>query len=357
MPSISQLTKRVCRVLGQNPGKFTLQGTNTYLIGERAPFILVDTGEGRSSYLALLEDALRTSFKSDPNNQQPVSSFSDVIITHHHHDHFGGLRDVLGLSRKLWDEMMPFSSTSDATLAYSPPRIHKFRSADHKSETSGVSRREENEEGFSVVLSSLPHGTFSTPKDSADSIVHALLPLQTLQTQDRSCTLSVIHTPGHTPDSIALFLHEERILFTADSVLGHGTAVFEDLAAYLASLHKLLHMRNKDEWAFHNVYPAHGPVVEDGPALIKKYIDHRLEREEQIMDLLRRTHTSPEKGESSSWSIEQLVAVIYKDYPESLWLPAAHSVELHLRKLQFEEKVKFISGDGMQSRWLLSSKL
>lgn len=355
LPNVAQLTKRVCRILGQNPGKFTLQGTNTYLIGERAPFILVDTGEGRPSYLPFLEDALRTSFRSNPNAQQRSPSFSDVIITHHHHDHFGGLQDVLSLSKKLWDEKFTSSSVSES--AYSPPRIHKFKAADYKSETSGASSRDENEEALNIILSSLPRGTFTAPKNSADSVLHTLRSIQILKTQDGSSTLSIIHTPGHTPDSIALYLHEEHILFTADSVLGHGTAVFEDLAAYLASLRKLLEMRDKDEWAFHNVYPAHGPVVEDGPALIKKYIDHRLEREGQILDLLEKTSAVPERDEAGSWSIEELVSVIYKEYPESLWLPAAHGVELHLRKLQSEQRVIFLNGDGMKSRWLLRSKL
>ena len=67
--------------------------------------------------------------------------------------------------------------------------------------------------------------------------------------------LRSFHCPGHTTDHMAFVLEEENAMFTGDNVLGHGTAVFENLAVYLDSLSR---MREQ----FHGrIYPGHvGPI-------------------------------------------------------------------------------------------------
>ncbi|KAJ3549254.1 hypothetical protein NM688_g5198 [Phlebia brevispora] len=97
LPSITRISKNVVRVLGQNPSKFHLQGTNVYLIGQRNPYIIVDTGEGLPEFIPYLEDALQNN--GNPFNPEEVD-VSDIIITHRHLDHTGGLPTVLAMLRK-----------------------------------------------------------------------------------------------------------------------------------------------------------------------------------------------------------------------------------------------------------------
>ena len=125
-------------------------------------------------------------------------------------------------------------------------------------------------------------------------------------------------------------------MFTGDNVLGQGTAVFEDLATYLSSLHRM-----RDQFS-DRAYPGHGPVIEDGRARIKEYIQHRQQREEEVLGVL--------KGAEPARTAMQIVKVIYKDYPEDLHEPAEKGVVQILRKLKGEGKVVMVESEGWRGK-------
>lgn len=153
-------------------------------------------------------------------------------------------------------------------------------------------------------------------------------------------TLRAFHCPGHTTDHTAFILEEEDAMFTADNVLGQGTAVFEDLTTYMKSLDSMSKQFKG------RAYPGHGPVIEDGPAKILEYIKHRKQREQQVLDVLA-------QEKDGGWTSMDIVKVIYKDYPKSLWAPAERGILQILEKLSKEGKVNY---DESKKTWSLSEK-
>ena len=135
-------------------------------------------------------------------------------------------------------------------------------------------------------------------------------------------SLTAVHTPGHASDHLAFFLDGERTLFTGDHVLGRGTTVIAhpdgDMAAYMRSLQIA-----RDLHAV-RLYPGHGPVVDEPDDVLAYYIDHRLERERQVLDAI----------DAGDRSVDQMVKRIYHDVDPVLHPAAALSVRAHLDKLR-----------------------
>jgi hypothetical protein len=76
--------------------------------------------------------------------------------------------------------------------------------------------------------------------------------------------------------------------------------------------------------------PAHGPVIEDPQPLLRGYVEHRREREEQVVAALREGDTSP----------EQIVARVYRGLKESSVPLAVESITSHLLKLERDGRAR-----------------
>ena len=155
-------------------------------------------------------------------------------------------------------------------------------------------------------------------------------------------TLVPVYTPGHASDHLCYYLPEEKALFSGDVILGGSTTVIPagdgDLAEYMASLRQLQTLDIR------RIYPAHGPVIDDAPAKIAEYIEHRMMRERQIL-------TAVGDGRAT---IPEMVAHIYAEVPTTLHKAAASSVESHLRKLQKDGRVQEHVVTDAPSRWALT---
>ena len=68
-------------------------------------------------------------------------------------------------------------------------------------------------------------------------------------------TFVLLHSPGHSPDGIAVYIREDKILFAADTVMPVPYIVDGDAAQMLQSLQSLKNM------ALENVVQGHGEIV------------------------------------------------------------------------------------------------
>ncbi len=142
--------------------------------------------------------------------------------------------------------------------------------------------------------------------------------------------VTCVYTPGHA-DGHLCFEHGGASI-VGDMVAGLGWILIDpvegDMTDYLASLGKLL-ARSATR-----LMPAHGPVIEDGPAKLHEYIAHRTMREDRVAKALA------EIGATADAALADLVPLAYADTPKPLWGLAERSLRAHLDKLVREGRAR-----------------
>jgi glyoxylase-like metal-dependent hydrolase (beta-lactamase superfamily II) len=151
---------------------------------------------------------------------------------------------------------------------------------------------------------------------------------ETIETTDYQ--IQVIHSPGHNAAHLCFYIETEGILFSGDTILGHGTSIISppegDMADYMQTLAILASLDVR------MICPAHGPVIDQGaPERIQWYIAHRRMREERVLAALQ-------QGVSSLSAITRQIytADDYRMHGAGLLPRAERSVLAHLEKLQKE---------------------
>jgi glyoxylase-like metal-dependent hydrolase (beta-lactamase superfamily II) len=264
-----------------NPGPMTGEGNWTYLIGGRHP-VLIDAGVGDASHL----DAIAEAAPSGP---------SLVLVTHAHSDHISGAPAI----KARW----PAARFTKYPWPIRPSTALRVAA-------SNVERRDPDV-GWTWLEDGSIVGTDEGP-------------------------LMALHTPGHAPDHLTLWHADSRTLFVGDMLVQGSTVVIPashggSLALYLRSLERMLQLNPV------RALPAHGPVIDDPAALIQKYIEHRAQREGQVLGAIA----------AGGATVESITTKIYPALMEALVPMARESVLAHLQKLEDEGRVR---RDG--DRWI-----
>jgi glyoxylase-like metal-dependent hydrolase (beta-lactamase superfamily II) len=252
-------------------------GNHTYLlIGTDGSAVLIDAGVGDSRHLDALARALDAGH----------AELRDVIVTHGHPDHASGAPAIARQHRHA------------RFLKYPWP---------------------EEDSRYAVDWQPIHEGDRFAAGDS---------------------TLVALHTPGHSPDHVALWHEENRTAFTGDLVVQGSSVMIHatrggDLSAYLLALERLLALTPV------RLLPAHGPEISSPEPLLRGYLEHRRMREAQVITALQ----------AGRDAVPSIVESIYDGLAPALVPAATENVQAHLQKLKREGRA--VERDG---RWRLSDQ-
>jgi glyoxylase-like metal-dependent hydrolase (beta-lactamase superfamily II) len=277
---------------------------NVFLVRDGGEAAIVDSGFSDDDSFTRRTDLLR---------DLGVARLKYIILTHHHYDHSSGahrLRDALG------GEVVVHRDEERLLL-------------DPGTDFGDMEIPEDQKEARERAKHFMEEAKKAAPEVKlADGDILTVGALH----------LRAVHAPGHTAGHLCVFLEEERVLFAGDNVLGVGTAAISppphgDMAEYIRSLRK---MQSLDADL---LLPGHGPAVKEPNRKIQELIDHRQQREDQIVGLL-------DKGKRD---VKSLLKAIYPELDKRLNGMATGQIISHLHKLQSEGKLK-LEGKGEDTR-------
>jgi glyoxylase-like metal-dependent hydrolase (beta-lactamase superfamily II) len=258
---LEPVATEVRRIVARNPSPFTFIGTGTYVIGS-GEVAVIDPGPDLAEHVEALLAGLAG------------ERVTHILITHTHRDHSPAAAALK-------------AATGAPTWGFGP----------HAGGVRGEPGVEEGGDWDFVPDFSVRDGE---------------------RIAGRGWRFEAVHTPGHTSNHLCFGLEGSGILFSGDHVMGWSTSVISppdgDMAAYMASLDKLLGRPDTVYW------PTHGPAIGEPKRHVRAFIAHRREREAGILDCL-------------SSGVEHIGAIVERLYiglQPGLRRAAGRSVQAHL---------------------------
>lgn len=299
-----QVSPLIRRVIAENPGKFTYRGTGTYIVGS-GDVVVIDPGPRLDSHRDALARAL------------DGHTVRAILVTHCHSDHSPlaeWLKAETGAPTVAFGPHGPIATDDEDDDDLPPPPVDETAppAAD-----APVAIEETIDTSFEPDL-----------RVGTGDIAY----------RDAALTITAVHTPGHTSNHTCFALEQEAALFSGDHVMGWSTTVVSrpdgDMRAYIDSLRAVAERRDAVLW------PTHGNPVTDPQPYLHALVQHRLEREAQVLAQVA----------AGTSRIRDMVATLYADVNPQLHKPAARSVLSHLVKLVEDGQVVVAHGDPPRLR-------
>lgn len=286
--SITEPAENIVCILAANPSPMTFKGTNTYIINN-GEIAIIDPGPLDEKHFNNILDVTAG---------RPVKY---IFLTHSHVDHSP-------LAKKLSAEL-------------NTP-IYGYGASD-----TGLS---------STMLSLIDSGYES----GSEGIDYEFNPDNLIKNDENfklnDNVISAIHTPGHMGNHVC-FLYD-KVLFSGDHVMGWATSMvsppYGDLTQFMASC-RLLQTKEFDIFL-----PGHGDPVTKPSERLNFIINHRLERESQIKETIKKIPLT---------SLE-IAEIVYTDIDNSLIPAATRNVFAHLIDLNERGLVDFLGKISEKSK-------
>ena len=145
--------------------------------------------------------------------------------------------------------------------------------------------------------------------------------------------LRALHTPGHARGHLCFHDEARGILLTGDNIVGLGSVLIDppegDMNNYFASLRRM-----RDLEGLKVLFGGHGPPIANTYEKIDEYVNHRLEREKNILAAVQKGARTP----------TAIVAHVYTDVSPKAHSIAERAVLAHLEKLEADGLVSFDDG-------------